>query len=152
MIRAVAHRMQEGAHGGLGKSCRRQLQRLAETLREGGSLEGMQTRSFKIGNATLRLSGYALSEDSEELDLFVTLYSGEDGILPVADSDTKNAADQCLRFRKKRMRVSINLCAAGWCNWPPISTRTESSGQPRRQRSSPEPSLSGNGRAGSMRS
>src|ERR1700742_3326045 len=36
LIRGVAFRIQEEAHGGLGKSCRRQLKRLAETLREEG--------------------------------------------------------------------------------------------------------------------
>src|SRR4051812_18966194 len=53
--------------------------------------------SRKMGNATLRLSGYALSEDGEELDLFVTLYSGSDEIASLPDSETKNAAEQCLR-------------------------------------------------------
>jgi hypothetical protein len=42
LIRAVAYQIQEKMHGGLGKACRRQLQRLAETLREGSipSLQG----------------------------------------------------------------------------------------------------------------
>jgi hypothetical protein len=54
LIRAVAHRMQEDAHGGLGKTCRRQLVRLAETLGESGSLEGIQTQSFKPGTKLIR--------------------------------------------------------------------------------------------------
>ena len=54
LIRAVAHRMQEEAHGGLGKSCRRQLARLAEILGEGGSLEVTQNRSFKPGTKLIR--------------------------------------------------------------------------------------------------
>ena len=54
LVRAVAHRIQEEAHGDLGKACRRQLARLAETLREGGSLEVTQTRSFKPGTKLIR--------------------------------------------------------------------------------------------------
>lgn len=54
LIRAVAHRMQEEAAGGLSKSCRRQLARLAETLREGGSIPVSQTQSFKPGTKLIR--------------------------------------------------------------------------------------------------
>jgi hypothetical protein len=54
LVRAVAHRMQEDAHGGLGKSCRRQLASLAKTLGEGGSIEMPQTRSFKPGTKLIR--------------------------------------------------------------------------------------------------
>jgi hypothetical protein len=54
LARAVAHRMQEEAHGGLGKSCCRQLARLAKTLGEGGSIEVSQTRSFKPGTKLIR--------------------------------------------------------------------------------------------------
>jgi hypothetical protein len=54
LIRGVAHRMQEEAHGGLGKACRRQMAHLADTLREGGSIEVTQTRSFKPGTKLIR--------------------------------------------------------------------------------------------------
>jgi hypothetical protein len=54
LIRAVAHRIQEEAHGGLGKSCRRQLARLAVTLGEGGSIETPKIRSFKPGTKLVR--------------------------------------------------------------------------------------------------
>lgn len=54
LVRAIAHRMQEEAHGGLGTSCRRQLVRLTKTLGEGGSLEVLQTRSFKPGTKLIR--------------------------------------------------------------------------------------------------
>lgn len=57
--------------------------------------------SAQVGNARLRLSGFALSEDSEQLDLFVSLYDGADSIQPISDSETKGAADQCLRFLAK---------------------------------------------------
>jgi len=59
----------------------------------------------KIGNAILRLSGYALSEEQDQLDLFVSLYEGVDVPTPVPDSDTKIAVEQCLRF--------LALCAEG---------------------------------------
>ena len=59
----------------------------------------------KIGNAILRLSGYALSEEQDQLDLFVSLYEGVDVPTPVPDSDTKIAVEQCLRF--------LTLCAEG---------------------------------------
>ena len=59
----------------------------------------------KIGNAILRLSGYALSEEQDQLDLFVSLYEGVDAPTPVPDSDTKIAVEQCLRF--------LTLCAEG---------------------------------------
>src|SRR5262249_14327091 len=57
--------------------------------------------SAKVGSARLRLSGFALSEDEEQLDLFVSLYSGVDTVTPVPDAETKTAAEQCLRFLAK---------------------------------------------------
>jgi hypothetical protein len=54
LIRAVAHRLQEETQGSIGKSCGRQLARLARTLGDGGSLEGIQTRSFKPGTKLIR--------------------------------------------------------------------------------------------------
>ena len=56
-------------------------------------------------NAILRLSGYALSDDQDQLDLFVSLYDGVDELTPVPDADTKTAVEQCLRF--------LSLCADG---------------------------------------
>ena len=54
-----------------------------------------------IGNARLRLGGYAVSEDADQLDLFVSLYGGVETVKPVADRETKTAAEQCLRFLKR---------------------------------------------------
>lgn len=59
----------------------------------------------KVSNANLRLSGYALSENTLQLDLFVSLYEGADEIRTIPDSSTKTAAEQCLRF--------LELCAKG---------------------------------------
>lgn len=51
-----------------------------------------------LGNARLKLSGYALSEEADRLDLFVSLYEGVDELTPVPDGETQKAAEQCLRF------------------------------------------------------
>lgn len=58
-----------------------------------------------VGNAILRLSGYAMSDDCDQLDLFVSLYAGIDEPTPIPDSETKVAAERCLRF--------LTLCAEG---------------------------------------
>ena len=55
----------------------------------------------KVGNANLRLSGYAVSEDADQIDLFISLYEPGDEIKPVPDAETKSAAEQCLRFLGK---------------------------------------------------
>ena len=59
----------------------------------------------KVGNAILRLSGYALSDDSDQLDLFVSLYQGVDEPTRITDAETKTAVEQCFRF--------LSLCAQG---------------------------------------
>lgn len=59
----------------------------------------------KVGNANLRLSGYSLSEENDQLDLFVSLYANVNAPTPVPDSETKTAVEQCLRF--------LSLCAEG---------------------------------------
>lgn len=59
----------------------------------------------KMGNANLRLSGYAMSDDADELDLFVSHYEGVDEPTSVPDSENVTALEQCLRF--------LSLCAEG---------------------------------------
>jgi len=59
----------------------------------------------KVGNANLRLSGYAISDDVDQLDLFVSLYEGFETPTPIQDQDSKTAAQQCVRF--------LELCASG---------------------------------------
>lgn len=54
--------------------------------------------SARMGNGILRLSGYALSEDADQLDLYVSLYEGCDEITSIPDADTIKAAEQCARF------------------------------------------------------
>jgi len=57
--------------------------------------------SARIGNSQLRLSGFAVSDDADQLDLFVSLYDGVGKIQPITDTETKTAAEQCLRFLAK---------------------------------------------------
>lgn len=52
----------------------------------------------KLGNANLKLNGYAVSEEADRLDLFVTLYEGHQTVEPVADAEVTRAAEQCLKF------------------------------------------------------
>lgn len=59
----------------------------------------------KVGNANLRLSGYSISEESDQLDLFVSLYSNAEEPTAIPDAETKTAVEQCLRF--------LTLCAEG---------------------------------------
>ncbi|HEU4460857.1 MAG TPA: AIPR family protein [Methylibium sp.] len=58
-----------------------------------------------VGNAMLRLSGYSIADDGDQLDLFVSLYAGVDVPTSIPDADTKMAAERCLRF--------LTLCAEG---------------------------------------
>lgn len=59
----------------------------------------------KVGNAVLRLSGYAMSDEADQLDLFVSLYEDVNELTAVPDADTKTAVEQCIRF--------LSLCAEG---------------------------------------
>lgn len=55
----------------------------------------------KVGAATLRLSGFAVSDDADQIDLFVSIYGGLDTVEPIPDAEIKTAAEQCLRFLAK---------------------------------------------------
>ncbi|WP_431025470.1 AIPR family protein [Halomonas sp. H5] len=59
----------------------------------------------RVGRANLRLSGYSMSEDADQLDLFVSLYEGFNTLTPIPDQAAKTAAAQCVRF--------LELCATG---------------------------------------
>lgn len=59
----------------------------------------------RVRNATLRLSGFALSDDVDQLDLFVVLYDGASEIRPIPQAETLKAAEQCIRF--------LSMCADG---------------------------------------
>lgn len=57
--------------------------------------------SARVGNANVRLSGFAISDENDQLDLFVSIYSGSTEVEPISDGDTKIAVEQCLRFLTK---------------------------------------------------
>jgi len=57
--------------------------------------------SARVGNANLRLSGFAISEEADQLDLFVSLYSGANTIQPIARDEIIGAFEQCMQFLKK---------------------------------------------------
>jgi len=61
--------------------------------------------SARVGEGMLRLSGFALSDDLDQLDLYVSLYEGVDQVVNVPDSETTRAAEQCSRF--------LNQCVSG---------------------------------------
>lgn len=61
--------------------------------------------SAKVGGANLRLSGYAISDESDQLDLYVSLYEGVDEIMSIPDSDITKAVEQCIRF--------LGMCVTG---------------------------------------
>lgn len=57
--------------------------------------------SAKVSGVNLRLSGVALSEEADQLDLFVSLYQGATELTSIPTEDVKAAAEQCLRFLAK---------------------------------------------------
>lgn len=73
---------------------------LLHMIESGMTFDGAEYCHYegKSGNASIKISGYAFSENSEQLDLFITLYEDSDSILSIPDSDTKFAANQCVRF------------------------------------------------------
>ncbi len=64
-----------------------------------------------VGNANLRLSAYAVSDDADQLDLFVCIYSGTDELNSITDTETKTAAEQCVNLLTRSVdgRLSKNL-------------------------------------------
>lgn len=52
----------------------------------------------KVGNAKLRITGYALSADESALDLFVSHYFGTEQLQDLADSDAAATASEGVRF------------------------------------------------------
>ncbi|OCH60193.1 abortive phage infection protein [Aliivibrio fischeri] len=52
----------------------------------------------KVGNANVKISGYAISEELDQLDLYVSLYNDVDEITHLPDSETKKSVEYCYRF------------------------------------------------------
>jgi hypothetical protein len=66
----------------------------------------------RIGNARLRITGYALSADETALDLFVTHYFGTDDLSELRDADASGSAAEGVRFlfevAKGRLEAKID--------------------------------------------
>jgi len=52
----------------------------------------------KVGKSNGRLTGFSISEDLDQIDLFVTVFCDTTEIVNIPDSVTTKAAEQCLRF------------------------------------------------------
>tara|TARA_R110000868_G_scaffold70819_3_gene207989 strand:+ start:31584 stop:33362 length:1779 start_codon:yes stop_codon:yes gene_type:complete len=52
----------------------------------------------KIDRSLVKLNGYAVSDEADQVDLFVTLYGGADAVKMIPDSEVVRAAEQCLKF------------------------------------------------------
>lgn len=52
----------------------------------------------RVSGAILRLSGYAISDDLDQLDLFVSLYLDAEVPTPVPEAEVLKAAEQCMKF------------------------------------------------------
>ncbi|HHT8834796.1 AIPR family protein [Burkholderia cenocepacia] len=63
--------------------------------------------SSVLDKASLSLSGFSISEDLEQLDLFVSIYDGKEGISSISDAITKNAAEECLQFLTKCVQGTL---------------------------------------------
>ena len=74
--------------------------RVTEHLAEIGMTSDPVTCHYaaKVDRAELRVSGYAVGGDEDQLDLFVVEYSGSDVPTPITDRETMAAAERCLRF------------------------------------------------------
>lgn len=64
--------------------------------------------SGTIGNAKLRITGYALSADETGLDLFVTHYFGTDELVELKDSDAIATANEGVRFLFRASRGNLD--------------------------------------------
>lgn len=60
-----------------------------------------------IDGQDLRLSGYALSDELDRLDAFVSVYSGDDEPRSISEQDALDAAEQCGRFLSMSARGTL---------------------------------------------
>lgn len=61
----------------------------------------------KVGNTNLKLSGYAISEEGDQLDLFVSLYEGVSDLKNASETDIRTAVEQCVRFLEKTVKGTL---------------------------------------------
>ncbi|QNA87468.1 AIPR family protein [Massilia sp. Dwa41.01b] len=60
-----------------------------------------------IDHHDLRLSGYALSDELDRLDAFVSVYSGDEEPRSISEQDALDAAEQCGRFLEMSARGTL---------------------------------------------
>lgn len=71
-----------------------------EHLADAGLCDEPQVQHYeaKVGNANVRMTGYALADDHTQLDIFVSLYLGGDELRPVMGTAIQAVARQGLQF------------------------------------------------------
>jgi hypothetical protein len=71
-----------------------------EHLADAGLCDEPQVQHYeaKVGNANVRMTGYALADDHTQLDIFVSLYLGGDELQPVTGTAIQAVARQGLQF------------------------------------------------------
>ena len=52
---------------------------------------------YSIRNAKRRISGFAISEDGDSLDLFISVYKDSETVVNISEKELKDAATQCQR-------------------------------------------------------
>lgn len=73
---------------------------ILERLEEAGHIDGAFPlyQEGRVKNAAYRIDGYAYDEDRSRLDLFTTLYSGDQPTNKIPSADATKALDRALRF------------------------------------------------------
>ncbi|WP_374417868.1 MULTISPECIES: AIPR family protein [Novosphingobium] len=71
-----------------------------EHLADAGICEEPQVQHYeaKVGNANVRMTGYALAEDHSQLDIFVSLYQGSPTLRDVSGTAIQTVAKQGVQF------------------------------------------------------
>lgn len=71
-----------------------------EHLAEAGICEEPQVQHYeaKVGNANVRMTGYALADDHSQLDIFVSLYHGNGTLQDVSGTAVQTVARQGIQF------------------------------------------------------
>jgi hypothetical protein len=76
-------------------------------LEEAGETENAREcrdiKEDKLGRKIHKVNGYALSENHENLDLFVTIYRGTDAPEKIYKDDLTSAVNQCTKFLKNAL-------------------------------------------------